>query len=354
MPETSDFVITGMGMQCAVGRHALQACASVRAGVNRFAGWPLFPDPTDESGASVVASASPLELGDESWLRKAYPLLRPALDELLWNAELYEPATTVRIGGFLAAPGSGRQGITAQELDAFIARQRDNVWVSSHVGGVQIIPGDHTAGAAAIQQALLALQQNKFDVCVVAGMDSLLHTPYLTQLHDASRLKLSTTPAGIIPGEAAACIAIETRAHAQRRGAKPLAKLAAVAVDSEGAPLDLEKPCKGQALTRAIRQVLPAAQNGAAIHRVYTDVNGERWRFLEFAIVNSRISNLFARGWQLHHPVDCLGDIGAAWVPAALCLATHAYQRRCAGPGCILITAAADAGTRAALIVGPA
>jgi 3-oxoacyl-[acyl-carrier-protein] synthase-1 len=102
-------VVTGIGMRSAVGYHAMQTAASVRAGLNRFTEWKHFG--VDDGG--IVASWIPPDLGDCSWCEKLLDLARTPLAEALWQARLWEfpyllpclrrPA---RIHAFLGPPPS--------------------------------------------------------------------------------------------------------------------------------------------------------------------------------------------------------------------------------------------------------
>src|SRR4051812_17283589 len=153
-----------MGMRCAVGDHALQSCASVRAGINRFAAWKGFGG-GDEDAAPLGASFVNPELGDDTWINKAGMLLDNPLREMLWQAELVEFSAQTKMSAFLALPEPTRAGTDAKELEAFVANLKNEFHFPKSMLSVTAVPGDHTAGAAALRQAIDALQQRKADVC---------------------------------------------------------------------------------------------------------------------------------------------------------------------------------------------
>src|SRR5262249_36942600 len=98
---------------------------------------------------------------------------------------------------------------------------------------------------------------------------------------------------------------------------------------------------------------LMADGRAGQIHRVITDMSGERWRALEWALVETRCLNVLATGWQHWHPADCFGDIGAASSVAHAALAARAFERGYAGAGGVLLFAASQRGERAAATLWP-
>jgi 3-oxoacyl-[acyl-carrier-protein] synthase-1 len=87
---------------------------------------------------------------------------------------------------------------------------------------------------------------------------------------------------------------------------------------------------------------------------VLTDLNGERWRFLEWALASSPALLGLPPDWRLWHPADCFGDVGAATGAVHLCLAARAFERGYAVGDGVIIFNAAETGERASLCVHPA
>jgi 3-oxoacyl-[acyl-carrier-protein] synthase-1 len=86
------------------------------------------------------------------------------------------------------------------------------------------------------------------------------------------------------------------------------------------------RPCRGEALTRNIRQVMDDIKpQVSTVDIVYCDLNGEYRRFREWSFADIRC---FPRqSPRLVHPGDCFGDIGAAWVPVLAGIVSEGFER---------------------------
>ncbi|ATB41052.1 3-oxoacyl-ACP synthase [Cystobacter fuscus] len=196
-------------------------------------------------------------------------------------------------------------------------------------------------------RAIEQLTEHKADLCVVGAVDSLLESTFLHALLAEGRLKTGQSSSGLIPGEGAAALVLERTEDALRRQAWPLAVVDAISLEQD-APHQPHAPIRAEGPTRALRTVLEVAGAGG-IRRVMNDLNGERWRFLEWALAETRCLDGLPRGWQLWHPADCLGDVGAAFGLVAVALATRAFARGYHGDGKVLIAACSERGERAAM-----
>lgn len=338
--------MTGIGMKSPLGNHAVQSAASVRAGINRFRSWPHFGVDLGEDSGLNASFMSP-DLADDPWTEKAFELLEPALREALWSSRLYElEQYRGKLSAFLALPYPDREGTSVEQVQEFAVSLREDCFGDAPVQ-TQIVALDHAGGLVAVAYAVEQLQARRADVCLVGGMDSLLDSRFLHALFAERRLRVGGSSSGLIPGEAGAFVILERERDAARRKVKPLARVEAVTLEKDE-PWKPEAPVRAEGLSRALRSVLQVAGEGE-IHRVITDLNGERWRFLEWALAETRCLEGLPRGWQLWHPADCLGDIGAAYGVSAMVLATRAMARGYHGEGKVLITASSDRGERAAM-----
>lgn len=356
--QNGSFVITGLGMRCALGQNAVQSCAAVRAGISRFLEWPYMKDPTAEEETTLVAAAVVPDLGNCHWIEKFQNLLVQPLLESLWAADLThlgEAGDTTRWGMFLSMPALDRPGIEIEDAQEFLEDMQDKTLIPCEPASIVMISKGHAGVLLALDQAMRALMGNSLDLCVVAGIDSLLETEFLYSLMEERKLKTEAIPAGLIPGEAGACIVLETAEHARVRKAQPLARLTPVRIGIETAPAYGEAPGRADALAKVLGEAIADAPCGApGIHRIINDLNGERWRFLEWAMAEARVLTNVPAHRRLWHPADCFGDIGAASGVAHLCIAVRAFQRSYAMGEAILVSSASDSGERAATVVLPA
>ncbi|AGC49031.1 3-oxoacyl-(acyl carrier protein) synthase [Myxococcus stipitatus DSM 14675] len=351
--------VTGLGMRTPIGRHAAQSCASLRAGLNRFTPWPHFGvDGADSEG--LTASFSCPDLGDRSWVEKLLDLVEMPLAEALLSAKLFElgegrrSGRRVRVHVYLGTPYPDRPGVSPEDLQELTLHLAEDLFPQAPQSlRVQLVSLEHVSGLAGIAWASSALEEGTADVCLVGGVDSLLDSTFLQAHLEAERLKVPGVSSGIIPGEAAAFLVLERKFDARRRGAPQWAHIDAVALEQEP-PWTPESPVRGQALTRALHSVLAAVGGADCFGHVINDLNGERWRFLEWALIETRCLGGLPRGWRLWHPADSLGDVGAASASVAVGLALHAFQRDYARCPRILIASTSERGERAALSLSQA
>lgn len=350
MPEVS-FVVTGMGMHTPVGTSVPATCAAIRAGISRVRAWPHFGFAGEPLNAGAIAA----DRRDASWVEKAVPITSPAIYEALWQAGLYAYTWhRRRVGLFFATPSQTRTGVEPGLYSEFRAYVGD-LW-DALAGNNLIRYSEHAqiGGALAMVEACEALTRGDVDAAVVAGFESYLDSAYLDELLSAGRLHVGDRSGGIIPGEGAAAFVLETAETARRRRAPALARLVAVALEQEPAGWTPTRPSQAGALARALQTALASEPGAGAYHRLIVDHSGERWRAREWALAEPRALGSLPLGWQLWHPVESIGDFGAAFVPFAVGWAAHGFTRREAGPGGTLIGAMNDVGERAVLTLVPA
>jgi 3-oxoacyl-[acyl-carrier-protein] synthase-1 len=356
MPAASaQIVVTGVGMFTSVGNDAVQSASSVRAGINRFAGWKHFGLTFDD--APLTAAFTQPDLRDGPWSEKAAELLTPVLAEALFAAGCTDDgpghAGPSRTSLIVGPPPPNRPHAPDDALSNVADELREDIAETFGFGAVEIVSLNHVSGLAALARGVAALEARSCDVCVVAAVDSLLHADFLHDLLALRRLKTPMNSAGLIPGEGAAALVLESEERARRRGAPILARIGSVALDQEPTELRPVEGLRAEALSRAVRAAL-AAVDPTRIHRTIVDLTGERWRSLEWSICETRCLHPLPDGWQLWHPADCWGDLGAASGAAQVVLAVRAFARGYGGPGGILVCCASPGGQRAAATVfGP-
>ena len=254
---------------------------------------------------------------------------------------------------YVATPYVDRPGVRADAYRLFAVQAREHCIAPARADEVHVVSGDHVAGLLALARATEDLRAGKADFAVIGAVDSLLHSTFLHAIANEGRLKTPSNPAGLIPGEAAVILVLERARDAERRGAPALGRLGTVAVDRETIPLGVGQPIRAEGASRAIAAALEQNGGPASIHRAIVDLTGERWRALEWALVETRCLGGLPNDWQLWHPADCFGDVGAASSLAAVALALRAFARGYGGGGGVLVSAAAARGERAATCIFP-
>jgi 3-oxoacyl-[acyl-carrier-protein] synthase-1 len=122
--------------------------------------------------------------------------------------------------------------------------------------------------------------------------------------------------------------------------------------DREKATIESEEPLRAEGLIHAIREAF--REGGVTyedVHYRITDLNGEHYKFKEMVLAMMRFQRTpRSKLFDLWHPIEYIGDVGAAIGPVVLGVALHAARKGYAvGPG-VLCTFANDEGERAALV----
>jgi 3-oxoacyl-[acyl-carrier-protein] synthase-1 len=176
----------------------------------------------------------------------------------------------------------------------------------------RLVESGRVGALTAIKQARnMIYDQNRsreIDRVIVAGVDSLLNAQTLKVYEARERLLSSQNSNGFIPGEAASAVVVE---RPRASGAQLFCL--GIGFGIESATIDSEKPLRADGLTTAIRESLKdAAVMMADIDYRVADVSGEQYWFKEAALSLSRVLRVHKEGFDIFHPADCIGEVGAA------------------------------------------
>ena len=357
-PPRGPVAVTGFGAVTAVGASAAQTSTSIRAGIRRVVERPLAGaggDPGEEGGVYLASSAEALA----AVLGGARPrdLALAAAREALWHAGLYEPRDVeaayrrVAVAAFLALPAEDAPWADPSSPTAFLEAALSARLLDRAGTKVVAVRAGHVAGILALEAAAASLAAGEADVALVGGMDDLLGPVALAELGRKSKLRTDRAPGGLIPGEGSAFLVVERLDGAARRGASARAVVAATGRGREPVPLDGPEPSRGEGATKALQAALAGGAPVGRVADVYADLNGERNRDLEWALVETRVLSALPAGWKRHVAASIVGDLGAASAGLNLVLAAEAVGRARGGGGAALVCAASDRGERAAALL---
>jgi 3-oxoacyl-[acyl-carrier-protein] synthase-1 len=321
-----------------VGLTAAESCAAIRCGINNFQETRF----TGSSGDWLIGSAVELE---EPWrgVTKLAKMAARAVQDCLDAAPVRNAG---QIPVLLCTAEEDRPG-RFENLDrALLDGIERELGTALHPNSGVIAQG-RVAGAVALLQARRMMQEGRCSRVIVAGVDSFLVGGTLAAYDIAGRLLTADNSNGFIPGEAAGAVLLEIH----EEGIPTPLLCCGLGFAREPAPLDSGKPLRADGLVQAIRVALDEA--GVALkdcdHRI-ADVNGEQYRFKEAALAITRVLRGRKELFSLWHPVDCVGEVGAAMLPTMLAmLATGARKNYLPGP-VFLGHLGNDDGKRAAFI----
>src|SRR5262249_17466258 len=120
----------------------------------------------------------------------------------------------------------------------------------------------------------------------------------------------------------------------------------------EPATIESVDPLRGEGLTQAIGEALQQAEvTSCDLQYRISDLNGEHYRFKEMVFAMMRFERKpRPKLFDLWHPIEYLGDIGAAIGPTVLAVALHAAQEGYAVGPSVLCSFGNDDGARAAVV----
>ena len=344
MRTPASATVTGIGMVTPAGPSAPASCAAIRAGLTRFAELGQITLPGDDGAHRPVVGSGVIGVTDGTrGLGRITRLAALAIRDLLENAAL------AGAGFYVAVAPAERPGVDPRlkgELGKRIER-----WcrIKGAAARTQVFQGGHAAMIEALTAALGDLERGAVGAAVVGGVDSLVEPLTLRFLHAEGRLKTPDSPVGLVPGEGAAFLLLETPARARTRGAKALASIEAPSTAVEPVTVASRDPCDGSGLSAAIRGTLSRLDDGGAeTGLLLTDLNGEPYRAEELGYAVVRSLSHVKSPFRLFHAADCIGDAGAAASAIAACAGARALHQGYARTRGALLCASSDGGLRGA------
>jgi 3-oxoacyl-[acyl-carrier-protein] synthase-1 len=344
----SDIWVTAVGSVSPVGSTFVQTAAAIRAGIARLEESEEFAA-MDANGAAVAVVSGEVRhaaAGQRGFLR-ILRLANAAMEDLLGSGTV--PMTELsRATWYLALAEFERPGTDNRAAQTLGRRLADKHGIAA-VASAEAYQHGHTGGFLAIQDAVGRLAGGASRTCVIGGVDSYLDEITLAWLHRIERrLKCGSVASGLVPGEAAAFVVLETAEAASERGARPLARLLAIANTEQEETVYGDVPNRGDALGQALSDVLTSTEGEATVDLVVCDLNGERYRAMDWGLASTRAFRQAATDAAIWHPGDCIGDVGAAASVLNVGLAARALERSYGSRGSVLVWGASDYGDRGA------
>lgn len=180
---------------------------------------------------------------------------------------------------------------------------------------------------------------------VVGGVGSWIRPARAAQLEAKGNLRSEEKPLGIYPGESAAFIALQSAAAGGARGVH----VAAAATASEAAPPPEKNEARG--LSSAMSAALGDAGGEAPRPLVVCDLDGDRYRALEWTLALARVLGGVHEDGDVWHPAEGCGNSGAGLGALCLAVAVDALATGNAGASRVLVWGASAGPLRAAAVL---
>ncbi|MBV9644482.1 MAG: hypothetical protein JO334_12995 [Verrucomicrobia bacterium] len=311
-------VVKATGMVTCVGFNARSSCAAIRGRISGVAESNLW-----DAKRGVLIKAGKVSL-PQWWdgTGKLAELVAPAIHECIVDALPIRP-TDIPI---LLGVADEERPYRYEGLDDELLEEIESRLNIPHNVNSRLIPRDRVSGIVGLMEARELVERGKAAACIVAGVDSFLNQSVVEAYLERRRIVTAGNSNGFFPGEAGCAVLVGPSSS----GREDELEILGFGSARETATIDSDKPMRAEGMTKAVRAALADAR--IAMHDTayrITDLNGEHYKFKEAAFTLGRLMQKKTIDlYDLWHPIEFLGDIGAAIVPCVLAVALHAGQKR--------------------------
>jgi 3-oxoacyl-[acyl-carrier-protein] synthase-1 len=338
--------ILGLGMVTPVGLSAPAAAAAIRARIVRVRESSLI----DLHSEPILAGFLDEKFLPELSLSKTAPKVpsaRYARMLRLASSALQQACQGVSNPALLLALPEDGSNVGTEFLEQ-LAHQSG---VELNVPSSKLFPQGRAGGLLALAEALRRLATTPQEHVLVGGVDTYCDLPLLDSLWEEKRLFVCGLTDGFVPGEGASFVLLGRPGRGRRLGLEPIASVLGVGTGIEKGHLYGAEPHLGDGLADAFRELFSSLSAPTPrIRWVYAGLNGESFWAKEWGVSYLRHSRYFEEGFRLEHPVDCMGDPGAALGPMLVSLAAIGIQREYRQAPC-LVWCSSDREARGAALV---
>lgn len=314
MTSINQLYIASIGMLTPVGGDLEMTHASVEAGINRYVESNFLNKDAHPMKMALVPDDALIELtepvSDDSITARQQRIMRlatVALRQLDFDINIPPPlflAGHERLGDEESGFGNAFLDRLIAESNAPLDRENSRLLLTGRAGGIQ-----------AVELAFRFLDSTNRDYVVIGGVDSYFDSGLLAALDVEGRILADGIMDGFAPGEGACFILLS------RNGGKGMASLARPGLFEEPGHRYSEEPYRGEGLSGAFKTAIKNA-GAKEIVKIFSSLNGEGFASKEYGVALMRTQASFSPDFEIEHPVDCFGDLGAALAPVLLGLAS--------------------------------
>ncbi|SMP34766.1 beta-ketoacyl synthase N-terminal-like domain-containing protein [Shimia sagamensis] len=328
--------ILSAGMVTAVGLSRAASAAALRGAIDGFAE-TQFVVP---GGDWLLGAPVPLP---KNWIgekRLAHLAAGAVVDALEEHA-----AVKADLEVIFCLAETDRPGRPVRAPESFAQKVLKYAGLSSQTK-CQVITHGRPSGFVALEQARRLLRDGENTHVLIVGADTLLTGPTVAHYLRKNRLLTAENANGFVPGEAAAAIlcAPGNAAHFALTGLGLTREKAFLynGLDEDG----LDLPLRAEGMTQAYRDALEmsALQDFGRIDFRLSDISGEHYFFKQSALAMQRTMRLHRDPQPIWSPADCLGNIGAAFVPLMVAWGLEAFEKGYADGHRIMVEGSGDDG----------
>lgn len=315
---TQPVEITAVGMITSVGANAEMTAASVRSGISAYQESDILNKQFHSMIMALVPKDALPELDEElaqqaltSRQQRMLRLATPAIQQL-------EEKLTNPVPLMLCGPEKipGRRSVVS---DKFLKQLAVQTKVPIDLENSYVFTQGRAAGFYALESAMQLLESGSHSQVMVGGVDSFLDLYLLATLDADDRVQAQGVMDAFVPGEAAAFLLLKLADSASSVKVYPPG-----IADEPGHRYSTE-PYKGEGLANAVTEAV-SNTSASAIKTVFASLNGENFNAKEWGVAAIRNQQNLDTDFNIIHPADCYGDIGAATGPVLMALASIGMQ----------------------------
>lgn len=377
-PLPTSIAITGLGIACHAGDQPYELISSI---IGQVGGVQLSEEYQFKSskGTDVVPRMAPIEtfgdMADRERMRQlAATALADAAAQLSVNVKPESVLIVVSVNPELLIR---YKKIDTQHLQNHLAENTPRLSSATY----RILPNNTGLNSGALRTVIAELNEGKWQAVIFGGADSLISIFTCQDLHDAGRLNAVGKSAGIVPGEGAAFVVLQSKDAAAKNTTPALGYLNGLGVAPEPLARDADLEAT-EGLSTAINQALSQAGITATdiqgiVHGLGAEtVHAFEWYQTTQKIWPRRVDEQQRAAVQLGEieqadipddpipkiilPHLTMGEVGAATLPMRIATALawiefDAHQARWDFPTRkhLLVCDTSDAPERGAIIVSP-
>lgn len=303
------------------GFDADMTAAAVNAGINRYQDSGYFTKDMQPIKMALVPTDALPEISDEVQYNGAYSRWDKHLLALASVAmqEAMDGYSDDPVPLILACPEHYKQW-PHQLPDNLIK----NLIVQT---GLPINPEDsrtiHVGRSGAIEALKIAerfLFEAETEYVLIGGVDSYQRPELFRGLLEYGRLSIPGNMDGFVPGEGAAFILVTRSKENALEINNHKAYIVPSSLGEEPGHIYSEESYLGEGLSATVTELLQEF-SGPNIRNIYSTMNGESFWSKELGVMLTRNNSRIEKTYDIEHPAECFGDMGAASAAALIGLA---------------------------------
>jgi len=336
--------LNGISMLTPLGADLKMVKTTIDAGISSYQLCAIFGHEDDELTRFSPVPDDALNVNIPSVLPGMSPpqirLLRLAVFAL---ADLAPQLPSTPLPLFLAGPQLyyPHSGLN----HAFMEQLANSAGISLDISNSRCINTGRAGAINAIDIAFKYFDATQAHHVLIGGIDSFYDPRTLHILQKNRRLSGDNSFDGFVPGEGA-CFLLLTSPYAPEaiRNKSSLRLHEPTTVHEPGHLLS-DAPYTAETLAGAFRQAMATTE--MPINTIYSSENGEMHYTRELSVATLRQQHRMSPQYKIHRPAEYFGDLGAAFAPIAIGLASATINTQ--PDMATVVYASSDNGPRAAL-----